>query len=59
MIGILNAHMIGTPAAPGEHVDWDVPDLASRATWEELILDTTIEEYAETNPHMIVFEVSP
>lgn len=56
MIGILNAHMFGTLAAPGEHVNWSTPDVDTPEGWYGL-LGVTVEEYAATSPHMIVFEV--
>lgn len=52
-IGVVNAHMFGTPAAPGEHVDWSSPDLFTEAEAEDVLGD--VATYAADNPHMIVF----
>lgn len=57
IVGMINAHMIGTLAAPGEHVDWSSVDTATEQGWYNL-LGVTVEEYAEQAPHMIVFEVT-
>lgn len=54
--GLINAHMIGTEAAPGEYVDWSTPDIMTRQEWRELLGDE-VEVYAERSTHMIVFVV--
>lgn len=56
MIGIINAHMFGTPSEPGEHVNWSEPDYFTVEEFEE-ILETDPATFAEESPHMIVFEV--
>lgn len=58
MIGMINAHMSGTFFDPDEGVEWSEPDVLSADDWGYL-LGITVEEYAEANPHMIVFEVAP
>lgn len=58
MIAMINAHMLGTPTEPGEHVDWSEPDIMTEADWTEL-LGTSVAEYAASSPHMIVWEVEP
>lgn len=55
--GILNLDMFGTPSEPGEHVDWSVPDYFDAETILD-ICGMSPEEYAETSPHMLVFEAS-
>lgn len=55
MIGMVNAHMFGRESEPGERVHWSRPDVDTRQGWYG-ILGMTVEEYAESSPHMIVFE---
>jgi hypothetical protein len=59
LIGTLNADMFGTLSEPDEHVDWSEPDIHTTSAWEGILGAETIEEYAETSPHMIVFVVDP
>lgn len=59
LIGILNGAMYVTPAEPGEHVDWNEPDVHEQRYWESLFGWMPIADYAATNPHMIVFVVTP
>lgn len=54
--GLLNAHMFGTPSEPGEYVNWSKPDWKTDADFADLFDGMTVAEYAEANPHMIVFE---
>lgn len=55
MIGIINAHMFGTEAEIGEHVNWSRPDVDTSEGWADT-LGMSVEEYAASSPHMIVFE---
>lgn len=55
MIGIINSTMFGAPLEPTEHVDWSSPDWNTREDWEGL-LGQSVEDYAASWPHMIVFE---
>lgn len=54
---VLNAHMFGTPAAPGEHVNWSKPDAFTDREFDAMF-EQTPAEYAADNPHMIVMEVT-
>ena len=54
---VLNADMYGTPAEPGEHVDWSTPDVFTEAELEDLV-EMPVAEYAQSAPHMIVAEVT-
>lgn len=54
-IGLLNRDMLGVESAPGEHVDWSSPDIMNVRDAEYLLGD--IAAYAESHPHMIVFEI--
>lgn len=56
MIGIVNADMFGSESAPGEHVDWSAPDVDTAPGWAAS-LGQSVADYAEDNPHMIVFIV--
>jgi hypothetical protein len=58
VIGIINAHMLGTPREHGEYVDWSAPDYADEDT-RPFLLGADVADYAAANPHMIVFEVAP
>lgn len=53
--GLLNAHMFGAERVPGEYVNWSRPDWKSDEDFVDLF-GMTVAEYAEANPHMIVFE---
>jgi hypothetical protein len=55
VIGVVNAAMFGTEAAPGEQVDWSAPDLFTPEEFAEIGLGDPAS-YAASNPHMIVFE---
>ena len=55
-VGVINAHMIGTESSPGEHVSWAEPDYFLTTELAELV-GTTVDAYAEMNPHMILWEV--
>ena len=55
-IGIVNSHMLGTIFDPNERVDWNRPDYFSQRVFEELA-GTSLEEYAESHPHMIIFSL--
>ena len=55
--GVLTADMFGTESAPGEHVDWSEPDIFTAELFAEYLGDPA--EFAEENPWMIVFEVTP
>lgn len=57
MIGLVNAHMLGATAEPGEHVNWAEVEVMSEATFVSLV-EMSVAEYAEASPHMIVFEVT-
>lgn len=50
---VLNGDMYGTPLVEGEYVDWSKPDVMDDEFFTDW-LNTTVEEFAETNPHMIV-----
>lgn len=54
MIAVINAHMIGVDTVPGEHVAWSTPDVMSEAVFAALV-DQSAAEYAQANPHMIVW----
>lgn len=56
LIAMINGHMIGTPAEPGEHVDWSSPDVMTADEWRDL-LGEPVDTYAADSPHMIVWEV--
>lgn len=55
-IGLINSHMIDIKAEVGEHVNWGEPDFFNSVVFEELT-NQPLEEYAEENPHMIIWEV--
>lgn len=52
--GLINAHMFGAPTEPGEHVMWSEPDYFQESMFWDLGYNS-VEEYAASNPHMIVF----
>lgn len=54
-IGIINSHMLHAGFDPYERVNWQTPDFFPAEIFED-IAGTSIEEYAETHPHMIIWE---
>lgn len=55
VFGVVNAHMFGMIAESSEHVDWSSPDYLTESAFEEIGLGDPVS-YAESSPHMIVFE---
>lgn len=55
-IGMINADMFGWPREIGEHCDWSTPDYWNDMEWADFF-GISIEEYAATTPHMIIWEV--
>lgn len=56
MFGMVNGDMFGTVYEPYERVDWKQPDYWDADVWKSFF-HISIEEYADTAPHMIIFEV--